>query len=1067
MGQIVGLNAKCKRANLNALGSIPTPAAGEYILVSSDNSMNAAGQGNFDCYIVGDGRTAATALELKYLDDSTRPYIVEEVNKAVADIQPIEITGDVTNAPDEEDLTSENQGGTDVLKLKDKAYNSALYSGLGRVYLRKNIVTLEGTGKNILTQAMVNTANTIYHIQYDYDLNGETITIPEGCLLEFEGGSLGNGSVNANELNVISNGKCFNNIKFVGACKNRSYVNLSWFIDKYPTSTQDLSIDNTNDFKMCVSSGAHNIVVPTNKFIHLTDTIEFTEATNLLVESNNDTNFEAFSSGNSANYEQFTSPCIFSKEVVRLFDYKVANHTETDTSNPITIGGFNIYVDVPFSELTDSSIKTPIINVESAGADIWGLNIDTNIRIKRHAVSVPVAQQKDDRTIDLVCNYTGILLNANNGYMSMIRINGNIYGAHYCIRTISNTESSKNWFTDLILNGSTYGAYGGIFSVTPVSIYNNHQTHIMPNEYNTTGYFNGSIIRCYGFVWDCGMTSPRSKWKSAAVPVRFGANINDQFIVQALDENTGYYRQYPTVITRTRDILKEKADAFYNILRDWKSPLRRDMCAITSFIYTFDGVDIFTHPELVVNSDRLFNEFYNKENMQQSTTSRFAAYTANYVSSIHIEFVLSTMLLTGNGNREMPLFIFRMFRNTRKYSISISYCSTVDGTYIEFVNRSDVSASYYPFNEYVYQLNQGDGYYKITIDLSSVNGVLPAMIVPQFNRPFTELMAGTTTNRPNIVSARFGVPYFDTSVNKPVYWNGSNWYDALGNRDISDGTVQYSRISKVAREAKRTLRIEMDSPSNLFILKIGTISRESVFLVNTTTATTGGLTTVRSVTLLAGSVKCGDFIYFKDTAANKHVIECTSTQKLGDYEDYYIFPITTGTITIQGLDSSSYDESTCKGETPIAVVFGHVGSAPSIMPWTGSSMFSTNLGIPIFGDGYSRAVNALGQSAAKIRGTSGQRPILTEYNDKGYCYFDTGLGTPIWWNGTLWINQDGISIATKRNGTKAQRPSGSSIYVGFQYLQVDSTNGTFPIWASAISGDTVTWVKADGSNPDA
>ena len=69
MGQIVGLNAKCKRANLNALSLVPTPANGEIILVSSDNSMNAAGQGNFDCYIEGDGQKAATALELKKIDD--------------------------------------------------------------------------------------------------------------------------------------------------------------------------------------------------------------------------------------------------------------------------------------------------------------------------------------------------------------------------------------------------------------------------------------------------------------------------------------------------------------------------------------------------------------------------------------------------------------------------------------------------------------------------------------------------------------------------------------------------------------------------------------------------------------------------------------------------------------------------------------------------------------------------------------------------------------------------------------------------------------------------------------
>lgn len=64
MGQIVSAAAKPKRCNLQSLSSLGTPAAGEYILVSSDNSMNAAGQGNFDCYIVGTGRALATALPL-------------------------------------------------------------------------------------------------------------------------------------------------------------------------------------------------------------------------------------------------------------------------------------------------------------------------------------------------------------------------------------------------------------------------------------------------------------------------------------------------------------------------------------------------------------------------------------------------------------------------------------------------------------------------------------------------------------------------------------------------------------------------------------------------------------------------------------------------------------------------------------------------------------------------------------------------------------------------------------------------------------------------------------------
>ena len=68
MGQIIGGAAKPKRCNINKLSQLGTPAAGEYILVSSDNSMNAAGQGNFDCYVVGDGSKRAHQLTLNQIE---------------------------------------------------------------------------------------------------------------------------------------------------------------------------------------------------------------------------------------------------------------------------------------------------------------------------------------------------------------------------------------------------------------------------------------------------------------------------------------------------------------------------------------------------------------------------------------------------------------------------------------------------------------------------------------------------------------------------------------------------------------------------------------------------------------------------------------------------------------------------------------------------------------------------------------------------------------------------------------------------------------------------------------
>lgn len=68
MGQIIGSAAKPIRCNFSKLSSLSTPAAGQYILISSDDSMQADGQGNFDCYAIGNGTSAATALTFKKID---------------------------------------------------------------------------------------------------------------------------------------------------------------------------------------------------------------------------------------------------------------------------------------------------------------------------------------------------------------------------------------------------------------------------------------------------------------------------------------------------------------------------------------------------------------------------------------------------------------------------------------------------------------------------------------------------------------------------------------------------------------------------------------------------------------------------------------------------------------------------------------------------------------------------------------------------------------------------------------------------------------------------------------
>lgn len=139
------------------------------------------------------------------------------------------IYNDIPNSPifvkeDDEDIIGDLQtDGVKLLKFADKEYNSSKFSGLGRVYLRKNIVN----GKNVLTQGMINKPNTIYIIQYDYDLDNEEINVPENCTLDFQGGSFTNGIITCNNTYINSS------LYYIFKCNisgtiNNDYLNIEW-----------------------------------------------------------------------------------------------------------------------------------------------------------------------------------------------------------------------------------------------------------------------------------------------------------------------------------------------------------------------------------------------------------------------------------------------------------------------------------------------------------------------------------------------------------------------------------------------------------------------------------------------------------------------------------------------------------------------------------------------------------------------------------------------------------------------------------------------------------------------
>ena len=149
------------------------------------------------------------------------------------------------------------------LVLGNRPYNPSEFSGNGYKVLEKNIQTVGGVKKNILTAIMLSEANTIYEIRYDFDLNGETIEMQEGCTLKFEGGSLKNGSITG--TNTIINApetSIFTNIKILGTW-NVNTIYASWFSDVQNENVLkeviNLSSDDINN-SIYVNSGLTCIV---------------------------------------------------------------------------------------------------------------------------------------------------------------------------------------------------------------------------------------------------------------------------------------------------------------------------------------------------------------------------------------------------------------------------------------------------------------------------------------------------------------------------------------------------------------------------------------------------------------------------------------------------------------------------------------------------------------------------------------------------------------------------------------------------------------------------------------
>ena len=646
------------------------------------------------------------------------------------------------------------------------------YDSNGKLQFANRVVATNQKGYKILRNGValasqMTDANTIYDVRYAFDLNGSTLTIPSGCTLKFDGGQILNGQIESDDLNVVADSKCFDNITFGGRFKSFGVVKLSWFIDEYPSSVDDTTIDNTSDIQFVMDdSGAMNVEFPTDKYLRITDTIYVQRAVNIIAQIGQKRIPESQSAvgGNRL-------PCVFSKSVVTLFDYDIngIDGTDATASYPISIGAVNLYVDCEYNDLSDKT--TPIIKFKTNyNGSVYGLVVDANIVSKRHEITI-------GEDTDFINDYTAVLIEIYKGSLSYIKINGSIFGTYYGIVTTSTTsDPSNNWITDITLNGNSWCCYGGKFDVGyPVIIFGSHQCSVTDTDQATPlAYFTGNYITVYGKVWDAGSTSSRSSLKNAALAMK--QTKSEVYMTNPSNMSVRPMALLDSISNPSTTGLDFSRNMPMNV-QNLLNLHRANNNVIKSLVYTIDGEDVFTSGK-VYNTDKIFNEgVWGTSTINTSPTyfndAHLPATNANM--SLSFEAVIDKSPAGFFSADYQMLLYFRYYRSQDRWTMTISH-SGDNATYSEFKSESG-SGFFYGTLARVYNLSNTYRYVKITLSITSSGTrplILPTLFIPSISSINVDSF-GTTSQRPLLRAMRKGVEYFDTTIGRAIWWNGTKW----------------------------------------------------------------------------------------------------------------------------------------------------------------------------------------------------------------------------------------------------------------------------------------------------
>ena len=251
-------------------------------------------------------------------------------------------------------------------------------------------------GIEMAIQDRFNRANTIYKITKDIDLEGETLTIPEGCTLDFQGGSFANGTITGNSTKIKAAAKdyIFKNVSVSGLTAPEAY--LQWFANDFSEETGQ-----TNSAYLNARRTSVNVTLPAGDY-YVTSPIVITNSTTLKGQS------------------KFTR--IFAAQemeaVIQMGDGDSAL-LGAEVSKLLINGNSKANIGIKCWYITDNSIVRDLSIRECIGAGlwvskVWYANFD-NIRTWHNGIGIEIGSGTGDPAVNGI-NFNSISCNSNSEY---------------------------------------------------------------------------------------------------------------------------------------------------------------------------------------------------------------------------------------------------------------------------------------------------------------------------------------------------------------------------------------------------------------------------------------------------------------------------------------------------------------------------------------------------------------------------------------------------------------------------------------------------------------------------